>query len=126
MRGKLDVRERRAIRVEAAQSAVSVSHVDATGLRIVSNVGGISAGLCSVDGRQRRAVIEDRRTISAVRHHNAISIRQESYALWFVQPCDRLDDPHRADVDDLDGVIAQRGDEETFARQIDGEMIDSS
>src|SRR3954470_5381185 len=108
---ELDVSERRAIRIETPEGAVSVSHVDATRLRIVSDVVGVSAGLCRVDNRECGTVVEDRRTVSAIGDHDSISIGQESYALWFVQPGDRLDDAHPPDVDDFDRVIAERGDE---------------
>lgn len=95
--------------VNNSQRAVAVADVNALRGAIVADV--------------IRIVGENRRTVFAVRYEDLVEFRNIGHTLRLVQAADRLKPFARAQVEDLQSIVAERRNKQPLAFRVDGEVI---
>src|SRR5882757_111105 len=112
--------------IEGANRSLSISHIHALGrgviAQIVRIVPELNAGHRSVAG----AVKHFDGPISGIRNVKAIEFCDVERALRIRQTGDTVDSPAGKCINDLDRIVAERGDDYTLALGIDREVIQPS
>ena len=112
--------------VDNAQGAVAISDEQFAGLRIESQIVGITVKIMRFHLLKSCAVVGVDMSGLAVGNVEPVSFRPIEESLRLMKSSDTLNDPAGIYIDHLHGIVAKRGNENPFARRIDRQMIDAS
>ncbi len=75
-------------------------------------------------GRQRRAAVEADRAVTATGDGDQVGLRRVADTLRLAQPGNPLGLPPGGEVDDIEAIVADLGDEKAFADGVHRHVVD--
>ena len=127
MAGQADLSRRLAGgRVDQGEGAVAVADHHAAGLGIEADVVGIAAKLDRVERREFGALEAVHQAIAAVGHVDRVGGRIIGNALRLIELADPAQQLARSKIHDTQAIVAELGDEQSIAGEVDCEVIDAA
>src|SRR5689334_5759822 len=127
MPGEADVAQRRAgVRVHEPQRTLAVADDDRPGCGVETDVVRVIERVDTLEYGKRATLHEVEPAALTVCDVEAIRLRHIGEALRFLEAAETALVPISGDVEHLDRVVAERGDEQALALQVDREVIDAT
>ena len=112
-------------RIDDGQTAIAIADDQLAVARIDANIIGVAAQTRAADRRTIHRTEKSHGAIAGIRGGNQIFVVRIGDALWIIEATDVRQRPAVAEINDFDGVVSQRGDNETLSGPINRHMIDT-
>ncbi len=109
--------------VDKTQGPRAVSDIERVRGRIVAHIVRITGQRDSAAVLECGAIKEVARARLPIGHHNGVGLWEEHDPLRLVESCDRVQMGPCLQVEDLKGIVAQRGDEQPLASEVYRQVV---
>ncbi len=113
-------------RIDHRERAFAVTHEHAIALSIHPHIVGVVAELDASDRRKIVAAQYMHRAVAGIRHKDAVGERDIGDALRLAQAGDRAQHLPGCQIDHPQAVVAELGNKQPLALQIDAQVIDAA